>query len=108
MNICLKFESEEAAKAVLYSTVGAQEADPKWSIEAKQGIVVPNFRNIDIIGTIYKPTGATETINGREVPLTEAIPGYHCNVLVSDNEDITALTPYTVTPTTRVRVWAGE
>lgn len=108
MNICLKFESEEAAKAVLYGTEGAQEANPEMGIEAIAGVIVPNFRNIDIIGTIYKPTGTTETVDGMQRPVMAAVPGYHCNVLVGDNEDITALTPYTVTPTTRVRIWAGE
>ena len=108
MNICLKFESQAAAEQVLYSTVGAQEADPEMGIEAIAGYTVPNFRNIDIIGTIYKPTGATEIVDGMQRPVMEAVPGYHCNVLVSSNEDITALTPYTVTPTTRVRLWAGE
>jgi hypothetical protein len=108
MNICVKFESEEAAKVVLYRIEGVVEADPERGIEAKPGVEVPNFRNIDIIGTIYKPTGATQTIDGMQQPVMVAQPGYHCNVLVTQGEDASVLTPYIVVPATRVRVWAGE
>lgn len=108
MNICLKFESQAAAEQVLYGIKGAHEADAERGIEAITGFIVPNFRNIDIIGTIYKPTGATEIVEGMQQPVMVAQPGYHCNVLVAQDEDASVLIPYTVTPTTRVRVWAGE
>ena len=108
MNICVKFESEQAAKAVLYRTEGAVEANPEMGVEATPGYTVPNFRNIDIIGTIYKPTGATQTIDGMQQPVMAAQPGYHCNVLVTQDEEASVLAPYIVVPTTRVRVWAGE
>ena len=108
MNLCLKFESQAVAEQVLYSTLGAIEANPEMGIEAQAGIKVANFKNIDTIGTIYKPTGAMETVDGMERPVMESIPGYHCNVLVSQDEDASMLAPYVVIPTNRVRVWAGE
>ena len=108
MNICVKFESEQAAKAVLYRIEGVVEANPEWNIEAKPGYTVPNFSNIDIIGTIYKPTGATQTVNDVQIPVMVAQPGYHCNILVTQDEDASVLAPYIVVPTNRVRVWAGE
>jgi hypothetical protein len=108
MNLCLKFESEAVSKQVLYSTVGAVEANLEMGIETNPGTIVPNFKNIDTIGTIYKPTSQTQTFNGTEFPVMEAIPGWHCNVLVVQGEDTSVLEPYIVTPTNRVRVWAGE
>jgi hypothetical protein len=108
MNICLKFESQAVAEQILYSTVGAIEANPEMGVEGNAGTQVPNFKNIDTIGTIYKLTGESETVDGMERPVVEAIPGYHCNVLVTQGEDTSVLIPYTVTPTNRVRVWAGE
>jgi len=39
-----------------------------------------------------------------EYPAMEALPGWHVNVLVVD-EDASALEPYAVTPAVPVRVW---
>jgi len=108
MNICLKFESEEEAKSILYRIEGAVEANPEMNIEAEEGYIVANFKNIDTIGIIYKPTGETQTIDGRESPIMQALNGWHCNVYVMQDEDTSVLQPYSVTPTNRVRVWAGE
>jgi len=59
----------------------------------------------DLIGTIYKPTGVTLTDSeGFEYPETEAVQGYHVNVL----ELTEALEPYVITPTTPVRKFAGR
>jgi hypothetical protein len=83
MDYYLSFPDEAAAKTVLY---GAED--------------MPNFANIDTIGIIYKRTGGTD-----EEPVMTAIPGWHVNVRVAE-EDVTALQPFAVTPVTPMRVWA--
>ena len=35
---------------------------------------------LDVIGTIYKPTGNILTVDGMEVPEMAPIPGYHANL----------------------------
>ena len=35
---------------------------------------------LDVIGTIYKPTGKTLTVDGMEVPEMAPIAGYHANL----------------------------
>lgn len=35
---------------------------------------------LDVIGTIYKPTGGVLTVDGMEVPEMAPIPGYHANL----------------------------
>jgi hypothetical protein len=60
---------------------------------------MPNFANIDTIGVIYKRTGGTD-----EEPVMTALPGWHVNVRVVD-EDGAALEPFQIYPVTPMRVW---
>jgi len=105
MDKYLSFTDEAAAKAVLYRIEGAVEADAEMGIEAVEGYEVPNFKNIDTIGVIHKPTGATETVDGMEVPVMAAIPGWHVNVRLMPDEDGSALESFEVFPATPMRVW---
>ncbi len=82
MDYYLSFPDEAAAVKVLY---GAED--------------MPNFANIDTIGIIYKRTGGTD-----DEPVMTAIPGWHVNVRVVDEDD-KALQPFAVTPATPMRVW---
>jgi hypothetical protein len=84
MDYYLAFPDEAAAIKVLY---GAED--------------MPNYANIDTIGVIYKPTGETDAENN---PVMAALPGWHVNVRVVDEDD-TALQPFAVTPATPMRVW---
>ncbi len=101
MNMNLKFTDEAAAKAVLYRTEGAVEADAEQGIEAQEGYEVANFRNIDTIGVIYERTGGTD-----EEPVMSALDGWHVNVFVLPDEDGSVLQAYQVFPATPVRTWA--
>jgi hypothetical protein len=85
IDLFLKFPDESTAMAALFT------ADAR-----------PKFANIDIIGTIYKPTGETDA-EGNSV--VAALDGWHANVRVV-NEDATSIEQYSVTPTSPVRVWA--
>lgn len=101
----LSFTDEAQAKGVLYHTEGAVEANPELGIEADPGQEVANFANIDIIGTIYKPTGERVQTEQGETPVMAPIPGWHVNVRVVDGEDGSVLEAYSVSPTTPMRVW---
>ena len=82
-----KFADEAAAKAVLFN----DEEQPRYAA-------------IDMIGTIYKPTG--KGIKTPEGPVNEMVPldGYHANV--RHPESAPELDQYSVTPANPVRMWA--
>ena len=60
---------------------------------------------LDVIGTIYQPTGETSLVNGQEVPVTAPVSGYHVNVRTTSDELATALDAQRTYPVTPVRVW---
>ena len=61
---------------------------------------------LDVIGTIYQPTGETNQVDGQEVPVTVPVPGYHVNVRTTSPELAAALEAQRTYPVTLVRVWA--
>lgn len=96
-DICLFFPDKATADSVLYTTVDqVTDVDGVVVVEAS---VTPNYKNIDIIPTVYEPS------TDPELPPV-ALPGYAVNVFAMPDEDTSALTPYIVTPTVRYRVWA--
>ena len=89
----LKFDSEAAAKAVLYR------------VEGEEGNEVPKYLAIDLIGTVYKPTGEVVVDDdGIEAPVMAPVQGYHANVRVVDAAP--ELEAYQVFPQNPVRGWA--
>ena len=61
---------------------------------------------LDVIGTIYKPTGETTLVDGQEVPAMAPVSGYHVNVRTTSDELAAALDAQRVYPETPSRVWA--
>ena len=61
---------------------------------------------LDVIGTIYQPTGETMMIEGEVVPVMAPVPGYHANVRTTSEALATALDALRLYPETPVRVWA--
>lgn len=61
---------------------------------------------LDIIGTIHIATGDVEEVDGRQVPVMEALDGYHANLRADLTEEQKALLPLIDAPSTPVRVWA--
>lgn len=62
---------------------------------------------IDIIGTIYEPTGETfrDEETGEEFPMIQAVEGYHANVRAVELPE--ALQQFVISaPSSPVRVWA--
>jgi hypothetical protein len=105
----LKFESEEQANSVLFTKVPTAWADAVADDEppvATEWMDKPNFDNIDIIGTIYRPTGEVEMAEDMEVPVMAAVDGYHVNV--RNYSEAPELDAYVVVPTNQYRTWAGE
>jgi hypothetical protein len=100
----LKFDSEAEAKAVLYRVEGAVEADPENGVEAQEGYEVANYQFVDVIGTIYKPTGKMLKSDEGDVPEMAPLDGYHVNVRLLN--DAPELEPYRVFPKNSVRGWA--
>ena len=95
IDLYLVFSSELVAKEVLYNL---EEGD--------EDILISCYRNVDIVGTIYKPTGKTRVEDGVPIPVMAAIPGWHVNVRLMQDEDGESLEQYRVYPNTPSRVWA--
>ena len=74
--------------------------------EPESGALYHPDAALDVIGTIYAPTGETMTIEGEEIPVTGLVPGYHVNVRTTSDELATALDAQRTYPVTPVRVWA--
>ena len=58
-------------------------------------------------GMVTRLTGETQTIDGVELEVREAVPGYHANVRTTDAELAAALEPVAVNVVTPQYVWAG-
>jgi hypothetical protein len=99
-----------------YVTTDPQEGDvvlDSWPMayeaideENQETVYTPRYRNIDIVGTIYKPTGKVIKGEDGEYPEMAPIEGFHVNVRLEAGEDWEALIPYQVFPENPVRVWA--
>jgi hypothetical protein len=90
----LKFEDETLADAVLFDMVHDGEGYTKR----------PRYAAIDVIGTIYEPTGQMLTTDEGEAPEMAAIPGWHVNV--RHTSEALELEQYRVHPATPQRMWA--
>lgn len=90
----LKFNTEAECKQALYT-------EETWN---EQTILVPKYSAVDVIGTIYEPTGNMISTEYGDTPEMTPVAGWHANV----RHDKTApeLEAYQVFPATPVRVWA--
>lgn len=57
-------------------------------------------------GMVTHPTGEVQTVDGVELEVREAVPGYHANVRTTDAALAAALEPVTVVVETPLYVWA--
>jgi len=99
----LKFTDEAQANSVLYIKVPTAFNEEG---QVNEWMEKSNFDNIDILGIIYNPTGATETVGDIEVPVTIALDGFHVNV--RNYSQAPELDAYAITPTNPRRIWAGD
>lgn len=86
----LKFADEAAADAVLFEGEGEERR--------------PLYAAIDVIGTIYEPTGNVLQSDEGEVPEMAPIDGWHVNV--RHTAEAADLEQYRVFPGTPQRLWA--
>lgn len=87
-NLYLKFSSRDEANQHLLDSGGNNK-----------------FRNTDVIGVIYRPTGETVIKDDFEQAVMQAINGWHVNVLVLDEEDSSSLLEFVTHPMTPIRIW---
>ena len=99
MDYTLKFQSEAAANAILFG----DQLDVQGNVV--ETVKVSNFpgHSIDIIGTIYKPTGKLLTSEEGSFPEMAPIEGWHVNVRGAEDDTLAA---YHVEVATPVRMWA--
>lgn len=116
MNHYLKADSETALWEALESAgLAVKDYDPEDELnqcpmdaEGWQPTGAFDWRftgiALDIIGTIYQPTGNTLTDEeGNEYPEMAAIDGYHANLISDSAEGL----PTIEAPNTPYRIWAG-
>lgn len=77
-----------------------------FSVDEESGALYHPDAALDVIGTIYQPTGETSLVDGQEVPVMAPVSGYHVNVRTSSPELAAALDALRTYPETPVRVWA--
>jgi len=116
-NYYLKAESEEALWEALHEArLAYREYDKEDPLNQRPDDLETEWQPtgafdwrftgqaLDIIGTIYKPTGNTLTDEeGMEYPEMAAIDGYHANLIAEAGLDL----PTIEAPATPYRVWAG-
>ena len=98
IDLYLKADSEQELTSALMA-VG-------FSVDEESGALYHPDAALDVIGTIYQPTGETTLVDGQEVPVTAPVSGYHVNVRTTSDELATALDAQRTYPVTPVRVWA--
>jgi hypothetical protein len=94
----LKFADEAEANAALFTEQTNVQGD------VVETVLVPKYAAVDVIGTIYKPTGQTIQTDEGEVPEMAPLDGWHVNVRHTD--ETPELAPYQVFPVTPARMWA--
>lgn len=86
----LKFTDADEASAVLFESVGEDSR--------------PRYTAIDVLGTLYKPTGSFITTDEGDMPEMVVVDGWHVNV--RHNAEAPELEAFRVFPETPMRGWA--
>jgi hypothetical protein len=94
----LKFADEAEANAALFTEQTNVDGD------VVETVLVPKYAAIDVIGTIFNPTGKTLKTPEGPVPEMKAVPGWHVNV--RHNAEAPELEAFRVFPATPARMWA--
>ena len=94
----LKFKDAAEANSVLFDEQTNVQGDVVETVK------VPKYAAVDVIGTIYKPTGNVLTTDEGEVPEMAPLEGWHVNV--RHNAEASELDAYKVAPKAPVRGWA--
>ena len=107
-DLCLSFTDEAESIPVLYTFIPTEyEIDEQGQTTETiktESYRIPNYQNISIIGTVYKPAPIPSQDNYEPIPYPA--PNYGVNIRLLDDENIEPLQPYIVEPRKPVRVWA--
>ena len=94
----LKFTNQAEADAVLFTDQTNVQGDIVETVK------VPKYAAVDVIGTIYKPTGKLLTTDEGEVPEMAPVEGWHANV--RHTAEAPELVAHQIFPQSPVRGWA--
>ena len=94
----LKFADQAEADSILFTEQTNVQDDVIETVK------VPRYAAVDVIGTIYKPTGKKLTTPEGPVDEMKPLPGWHVNVRHTD--EAPELDAYKVEVATPVRGWA--
>jgi hypothetical protein len=97
----LRFDTEAEANAALFTEQTNVQGD------VVETVLVPKYAAVDVIGTIYKPTGnvlPAEDESGEAVDEMAPIDGWHVNV--RHTAEAPELDAYKVEVKTPSRMWA--
>jgi len=97
----LKFADEAEANAALFTEQTNVQGD------VVETVLVPKYAAVDVVGTIYKPTGnvlPAEDESGDAVDEMAPLDGWHVNVRHTD--EAPELDAYKVEVKTPARMWA--
>lgn len=98
IDFMLRFADAQEADSVLFDEQTVVNDDIVETVK------VPRYAAIDVIGTIYKPTGKMITTDEGEVPEMVPVEGWHVNV--RHTAKAPNLTAYQIFPKSPVRGWA--
>jgi hypothetical protein len=94
----LKFADEAEANAALFTEQTNVQGD------VVETVLVPKYAAVDVVGTIYKPTGEMIQTDEGEVPEMAPLEGWHANV--RHTAETPELEAFRVFPETPSRMWA--
>jgi hypothetical protein len=94
----LRFDTEAEANAALFTEQTNVQGD------VVEVVLVPKYAAVDVVGTIYKPTGKMLTTPEGEVPEMAPLDGWHANV--RHTGEAPELEAFRVFPATPSRMWA--
>ena len=94
----LRFADQAEADSVLFDEQTNVQGDVVETVK------VPKYAAVDVIGTIWKPTGNMLTTDEGEVPEMAPLEGWHVNV--RHTAEAPELDAYKVEVATPVRMWA--
>lgn len=94
----LRFDTEAEANAALFTEQTNVQGDIVETVK------VPKYAAVDVVGTIFKPTGKTLKTPEGPVPEMAPLEGWHVNV--RHNAEAPELDAYKVEVKTPSRMWA--
>lgn len=88
--------------------VAPEAADEAWEPTGAYDWIA-DTPMLDIIGTVYQPTGNMLTdAEGFEYPEMAPVSGYHANLREDLTDEQQAALPTIKAPATPMRIWAGD